>query len=116
MDGVDPLDSIVYGFRLLGYLLAVLVVGFAVAVLGAEAAGSVSAFLGELATLVGVAIILAGLLGMQYKVIADAVARGTNGPEREGLPEGLSLRRVRRTEDSDEENVAESDTAVSSGD
>jgi hypothetical protein len=99
MTEIDAIDSMAYGFRLLGYLVGVLVVGFAVAVLGAELFGSVNPLLGDLVMVVGIAVILAGLLGMQHKVIVDSVARGMDGSTDSSggtLPDGLSVLRVQR--------------------
>jgi hypothetical protein len=112
MTEIDAIDSMAYGFRLLGYLVGVLVVGFAVAVLGAELFGSVNPLLGDLVTVVGIAVILAGLLGMQHKVIVDSVARGMDGSSDSSsgaLPDGLSVMRVERR-DSDTNGRADAES------
>lgn len=117
MTEIDAIDSMAYGFRLLGYLVGVLVVGFAVAVLGAELFGSVNPLLGDLVTVVGIAVILAGLLGMQHKVIVDSVARGmdvdgSSDSSSGTLPDGLSVMRVERR-DSDTNGRADGDSGES---
>jgi len=102
MATVDPVDSIVYGFQLLGYLLGVLVVGFAVIVLGSEMFGALNPLLGQLVSLLGIGVVLAGLLGMQHKVIADSVTKGRTDGETEkssSLPDELSVLRVQRSTD-----------------
>ena len=107
MATVDPVDSIVYGFQLLGYLLGVLVVGFAVVVLGSEMFGALNPLLGQLVSLLGIGIVLAGLLGMQHKVIADSVTKGRadgETAESSSLPEELSVLRVQRSPENDENN------------
>jgi hypothetical protein len=114
MTEIDAIDSMAYGFRLLGYLVGVLVVGFAVAVLGAELFGSVNPLLGDLVTVVGIAVILAGLLGMQHKVIVDSVARGmdvdgSSDSSSGALPDGLSVMRVERR-DSDTNGRADAES------
>ena len=116
MATVDPFDSMAYGFKLLGYLLGVLVLGFAIAVLGAQMVGELSSLLGQLVFVGGVAVVLAGLIGIQHKVIADSVDRGTASRselenERERLPDGLSVLKVQRADEDEDESKAEASEA-----
>jgi len=80
MVAVNVVDGVKYGFRLLGYLLAVTIVGFVlIAIGGAFAPGpfdSGNPILALIFVLAGVAIIYAGGLGLLYKVIADGVEMG----------------------------------------
>ncbi len=86
MANVNPVDGIMYGFRLMGYILAVNVIGGLFFLVGLE----LDNVLGVLVALVGVFVAFAGILGIQYKIIADGVEQGVlasrgNAPESEGL-------------------------------
>ena len=86
MANVNPVDGIVYGFRIIGYLIAVFIAGGLVALIGDSIGGAV----GVLIAFVGGLVIFAGFLGIQFKLIADGVERGIrasqgNAPEGEGL-------------------------------
>ena len=86
MTNVNPVDGIVYGFRIIGYIIAVFLAGGLVALIGAEIDGVV----GGLIALVGTLAVFAGFLGIQFKLIADGVERGIRAsqgtaPEGEGL-------------------------------
>ncbi len=79
MANVNPVNGITYGFRLIGYLIAVFIAGFVITVLGvviAEGGDSGAIVIGGLVVMIGVLTIFAGFLGMQYKIIADAVEKG----------------------------------------
>lgn len=80
MVNVNPVDGITYRFRLIGYLIAVFVAGFIIiAICGVLVdSGGDAALVGGLVALAGMATIFAGFLGMQYKIIADAVEKGTS--------------------------------------
>ena len=86
MANVNPVDGIVYGFRLLGYLVAVFIIGGLLALIGNE----LDNILGLLIAFIGALTIFAGFAGIQYKIIADGVEQGVrssqgNAPEGEGL-------------------------------
>lgn len=86
MANVNPVDGIVYGFRLLGYLLVVFLAGGLITFIGADSGDTAGAFI----TFLGSLIILAGFLGIQFKLISDGVERGIRAsqgtaPEGEGL-------------------------------
>jgi hypothetical protein len=84
---VNVFDGIKYGFRLMGYILGVLVVGGIIMFVGvgimSQADGGMysepntgSLLLGGLLLLFGGATIYAGFMGTAYKVIADGVQKG----------------------------------------
>lgn len=73
MANVNPIEGIVYGFRLLAYFLVIGVVGAVVAGIGFLSGNE---FLIILFGLLGYIFIMGGLLGAQYKLIADAVEKG----------------------------------------
>ncbi len=85
---VSTTGGIKYGFKLLGYFLAVGIVGGIIAAIGGGIAAASAGtgpyadpniggtLVGGLISLFGVAVIYAGLLGTTYKVIADAVYLG----------------------------------------
>lgn len=93
MPAVNAMDGITYGFRLIGYFLAVGIVGGVVTIvgsgfMGAGAAPGVGgsanpgmALLGGLIALAGVLVIYAGTLGVMYKVIGDGVKAGIEAAE-----------------------------------
>lgn len=75
MTVVNPIDGIVYGFRIMGYFIAVIIAG--AVVLGVGNIGFDTASVpGGLLSLIGFLIIQAGTFGILYKVIADGVAAG----------------------------------------
>jgi hypothetical protein len=86
MANVNPVDGIVYGFRLLGYLIVVFIAGGLLALIGQE----IGDILGLLIAFMGSLTIFAGFAGIQYKIIADGVEQGIRAsqgtaPEGEGL-------------------------------
>jgi len=89
MVAVNVIDGVKYGFRLLGYLLVVLVVGgLLLAVGGNFVSGPLgrggNPILALIFILAGVGVIYAGGLGLMYKVIADGVEVGTLSAQRGG--------------------------------
>lgn len=94
MVAVSSVDGIKYGFGLLGYLLAVVVAGGVLILIGTGfSPGPYSAgnpVLVMVFVLAGMAIIYAGGLGLLYKVIADGVHVGTVAAERGGPAGGQS--------------------------
>ena len=75
MVAVNTIDGIKYGFRLLGYLIAVFLIGGFIAGIGAAMVED-SPFIGGIIAIFGVVIVYAGFLGTMYKVIADGVEAG----------------------------------------
>ena len=79
---MNVVDGVKYGFVLLGYFIAVFVLGGAIFGIGlAVSAGgtegnSVGFVVGGLLALVGGLVINAGLFGVLYKIVADGVQRG----------------------------------------
>ena len=79
---VSASEGIWYGFRLLGYFIGVFIIGSIIVFMGvammesAGLRGEGRLFLGGLISLVGFATYFAGMLGIGYKVIADAVEKG----------------------------------------
>jgi hypothetical protein len=91
MVAVNVVDGVKYGFRLLGYLLAVLVVGgILLAIAGSFTGGTMgrggNPIMALIFGLAGVGVIYAGGLGLMYKVIADGVEVGTLAAEHGGGP------------------------------
>lgn len=89
MATVDTVDAIKYGFSLIGYLIAVYIVGIIVIMIGVAMGGAATGglagqtnlgagLLGLLIVLVGYFIVIAGSLGIGYKVIADGVSAGVD--------------------------------------
>jgi hypothetical protein len=78
MANVNPIDGIKYGFQLMGYAVAVFVVGFVVMGVGGLFANTGSAIIGGLVVLVGFLTFFAGFAGVQYKIVADGVEKGMN--------------------------------------
>ena len=88
MDTVSVTDGIAYGFRIMIYYIAVVVLGQIIAAVGGGmlTAGLETGFrqgpnwglalFGLLVALLGAVVILAGVFGAVYKVIADGVAKG----------------------------------------
>ncbi|ACV11783.1 conserved hypothetical protein [Halorhabdus utahensis DSM 12940] len=73
MANVNPVEGIVYGFRLLAYFLVVGIIGAVIAGIGyLSGEGIMMVVFG----LLGYIFIMGGLLGAQYKLIADAVEKG----------------------------------------
>jgi len=77
MATVSTIDGIKYGFRLLGYGIAVFVIAAVVIAIGGVIADS-SAIVGGIIALIGFLILYAGILGTLYKVIADGVSAGVS--------------------------------------
>ena len=78
MVNVDPAEGIVYGFRLIGYALGVFIIGFILFGVGGVLLESDSPILGGIILLFGFLTIFAGFLGVNYKIVADAVEKGMN--------------------------------------
>ena len=78
MANVSPTEGITYGFRLIGYAIGVFIVGFVLFAVGAVFLDGGSPVLGGIVFLFGSLTIFAGFLGINYKVIADAVEKGMN--------------------------------------
>ena len=87
-------EALSYGFSLIGYLMAVGLVGGGLILLGtlmgtAGIAGTstdtvfLGIFFGVMIGLLGWLTIIAGLYGAFYKVIADGVNRGTNAASKQ---------------------------------
>lgn len=89
MSEVDTVDAIRYGGSLIVYLIAIYfgggiisLIGFAV--MGAGAGGPFSSgnpllvLIGVLFIIGGYVVVIAGSLGIGYKVIVDGVARGVD--------------------------------------
>jgi hypothetical protein len=77
MATVSTIDGIKYGFRLLGYGIAVFVIAAIVIGIGLLI-GDSSAIVGGIISLIGALILYAGILGTLYKVIADGVSAGVS--------------------------------------
>jgi hypothetical protein len=75
MVAVNTVDGIKYGFRILGYLLAVFLAGGLLVLIGA-AFGNDNILLTGIFWIVGITVIYAGALGLLYKVIGDGVEVG----------------------------------------
>jgi hypothetical protein len=75
MATVSTIDGIKYGFRLLGYGLAVFLIAGLVMGIGAVMSDS-SEIIGGIIVLIGALVFYAGFLGTVYKVIADGVSIG----------------------------------------
>jgi hypothetical protein len=85
MVAVNTIDGIKYGFRLLGYLIAVFLIGGLIAGFGAAMAED-SPAVGGIIAIIGAVIIYAGFLGTMYKVIADGVQAGNVAAQRGHSP------------------------------
>jgi hypothetical protein len=85
MVAVNTKDAIMYGFRLLGYLLAVFVLGGILIGIGAAfTPGPFSRgnpILSVIFVLAGIAVMYAGGLGLLYKVVGDGVEVGNRAAE-----------------------------------
>jgi hypothetical protein len=79
MELVSGRDGIEYGIGLLGWVSTVVLVGGGVGGVGWIVAGSgvgtAGRLLGGLLFLVGIVVVLSGMMGVLYKVIADAASR-----------------------------------------
>jgi len=73
---VNAIEGIKYGFRLMGYVVAVAVIGAGMMSMGGVMVDGDSPVIGGLVALVGFLVFYAGFLGVAYKVIADAVEQG----------------------------------------
>lgn len=87
MVNVNAVDGIKYGFRLMGYLLAVFVIGFVFMAIGADMVSGDSPALGGLLAVFGFLVVYAGIMGMGYKVIADGVEKGVRAANQPAAPE-----------------------------
>lgn len=76
MVAVNSLDGIKYGFRLLGYLVVVGIIGGGILGLGFLLLADDSLVLGSILLLVGYLTFFAGQFGIIYKIIADGVSAG----------------------------------------
>jgi hypothetical protein len=76
MANVNPLNGMMYGFRLMGYLLAVLGVGVVLSLVGFFLLSDGSLISGGVVSLIGILAVFAGQAGLLYKVIADGVEKG----------------------------------------
>ena len=88
MPTVSAFEGIVYGYKIMGYYIAVIIVGNIIAGIGGGAMASGFdvglradpnwglVFFGLLLLFAGILTILAGLFGAAYKLIADGVAKG----------------------------------------
>lgn len=87
MVAVNTVDAMKYGFRLLGYLIAVFIAGGILWLIGVGFAPSGfrqgNPILAGVFFLAGAAVIYAGGLGIFYKVIADGVEIGNRAAERD---------------------------------
>jgi|GEM_PF-1789780 len=86
MVAVDTMDAVKYGFRLLGYLLAVFIAGGILIAIGLSFQptgfrGGGNPLMALLFFVAGIAVIYAGGLGMLYKVIGDGVEIGNRAAE-----------------------------------
>lgn len=78
MVNINAIEGIKYGFRLMGYVVLVYIIGLLLMVFGTGMLESGSEIIGGLLSLIGIVSIFAGFLGMGYKVIADGVEKGIN--------------------------------------
>ena len=88
MDTVSVTEGITYGFRIMIYYVAVVIVGQVIAAVGGGMVAAATetgfrqepnfglALFGLLVGLLGAVVVFAGVFGAIYKVIADGVAKG----------------------------------------
>lgn len=76
MKRVDIGEATRYGIHLMSYLAGLAIVGYLAAAIGFWGFSEMNYMVSFLAVVVGSIVVLGGLLGLSYKVIADAVARG----------------------------------------
>lgn len=86
MTAVKITDAIKFGFVVIGYLIAIFIVGGIVLAIGAGIAGvggGVGGIIGGIISLIGLIIAIVGgiilygaLFGASYKIVADGVERG----------------------------------------
>ena len=101
MAAVTIREGIRYGVSLLGYFVALSIVGGISVGIGIALAAldsAIATLIGFIILLIGIVIFYAGTLGVGYKLIADGVARGiqsldasTNEAERRGPNDSSSL-------------------------
>ncbi|SFS79738.1 hypothetical protein [Halostagnicola kamekurae] len=91
MANVNAIEGIRYGFRLMGYIVVVYLIGALLSFIGVGMIDSGSEIIGGLLALIGIVAILAGFLGMGYKVIADGVEKGINAANSGSSSGGNSL-------------------------
>jgi hypothetical protein len=81
MSTVSVVEGIKYGFGLLAYIFAVGLAAGIIMIIGAfmaQAGSDALTFIGFLVTLSGGLTLYAGMLGIGYKVAADAVKEGVD--------------------------------------
>ncbi|ERG89213.1 MAG: hypothetical protein J07HX5_01367 [halophilic archaeon J07HX5] len=76
MANVNPLNGMMYGFRLMGYLITVLGVGVVLSLIGFSLVDGGSLISGGVVFLIGILAVFAGQAGVLYKVIADGFEKG----------------------------------------
>lgn len=100
---VGVLDGIKYGFKLIGYILAVLIIALIFGIPGGlvvEGSESISGALGGIILIIIAALIfMAGMLGLQYKIYADAVETGIREEKKGAGAGGISTTRRKSTSD-----------------
>jgi len=77
MARVNSVEGIRYGFGTIGYMLGVVVFGLLFFVVGFVMLDNQSPGGGIVMILIGASVLYAGFAGTTYKVIADAVDKGT---------------------------------------
>jgi hypothetical protein len=95
MATVNTIDGIKYGFRVLGYGVAVFFLALIVMAVGGFVARS-SPIVGGILAVIGFLILLAGIFGTLYKVIADGVSAGVEDAGEFPRPDGVRERRTGR--------------------
>lgn len=74
MSAVGPKEAVVYGLEVIIYLAGFAFVGGLLFIIGNEIDD-----IGFLISALGGAIMVCGFVGMQYKILADAVRKGAHG-------------------------------------
>lgn len=107
MARVSSAEGISYGLGLFGYLFGVFILGFLL-IVGGGALATQEPIVGIIVLLIGGVCLYAGVFGTAYKVIADAVDKGTRG-------QGSTTEAQKIAKKVPEENLSEakSDTEVS---
>ena len=78
MVAVNAVDGIKYGFRLIGYLIAVGLIGGGIMFVGFLLVGDENFIIGGILSLIGYLVFFAGQFGIIYKIIADGVSTGVS--------------------------------------
>ena len=86
MTAVGVLDGIKYGFVLLGYFVAVFVVGAVLIGIGGAVGAGGTGGNDVVFAVVGGLVVLAGSFGVLYKIIADGARRGVESAN-EAVPD-----------------------------